>query len=150
MDAHALDAGDLFASPWRRIVLSEKRDSWCLVDAEDYDWLMAWRWNIGWHRDTPWKFYGKRNVGAERSTIYMHREILIRAEPKQIGLADTHHCDHINGQSLDNRRANLRWLTPKQNSANRRARADIPSLTEILRELMAASPAARTLEDIPF
>lgn len=149
MDGYLLDAGDLFASPWRRIILSEKRDVWCLVDAEDYDFLTQWGWNIGWHRNTPWKFYAKRNIGPERATVYMHREILIRALPREIDRAESHHADHINGQSLYNRRANLRWLTPAENRLHKTPRDLIPSLDEILRDLLAATPAAQ-LEEIPF
>ncbi len=42
----------------------------------------------------------------------MHREIL--------GLQKGEHTDHINGDGLDNRRANLRKVTHAQNMQNRR------------------------------
>ena len=147
---------DLSRTPWRRLELSSRRDIWCLVDADDYDWLIATGWNYGWHRNTPWKFYAKRNVGAARSTVYMHREILIRALPDQAELAATHHGDHKNGQSLDNRRANLRWLTPEANRASRIARAAVPSLEAIVARLVARLEQApelahaHALEEIPF
>ncbi len=145
---------DLSGTPWRWLELSERRGIVCLVDAEDYDWLIGWRWNWGWHCNTPWKHYAKRNVGAERSTVYMHREILIRDPlsfeilPEELELAATHHGDHRNGQSLDNRRANLRWLTPAENRASRKPREQIPSLEAIVRRLLASSPAP--VLDAPF
>ncbi len=82
---------------WRRIELSARRDVWCLVDADDYAWLMATPWNWGWHNKTPWKFYAKRNVGKARSTVYMAREIMIRADPRTPEFQSTHVVDHVNG-----------------------------------------------------
>jgi hypothetical protein len=37
-------------------MLSERSGVYVIVDAEDYDWLSAWRWNIGWHAKTKWKY----------------------------------------------------------------------------------------------
>lgn len=134
--------------PWRRVVLSERRDVYCLVDAQDYDWLSQWRWNIGWHAKTKWKFYAKRNVGAARLTIYMAREILIRATGCTAEYAAEHHGHHISGQSLDNRRANLAWLKPEQNSAIRVRRHEIPTLDEIEARLVAE--AGLEIAEVPF
>jgi HNH endonuclease len=138
---------ELAGSPWRRIILSSRHDIWCLVDADDYDWLISTPWNYGWHRTTPWKFYAKRNIGAARSTVYLHREVLIRALPDQAELAATHHGDHVNGNSLDNRRSNLRWLTPAQNAVQRIPRARVPTLDQIVQRLSARAPV---LEEAPF
>jgi hypothetical protein len=69
-----------------------------IVDESDYDWLTL----LGsWHFDR----YAKR-VTRKDGVVYMHR--LIMGNTKG-------HIDHINGNKLDNRRANLRVCTPQQN-----------------------------------
>lgn len=54
--------------------------------------------------------WGSRRKGERRKSYQMHREIM------QIG--DDMLCDHINGNGLDNRKANLREATCAQNSWN--------------------------------
>lgn len=140
---------DLSPTPWRRLQL--QGDEWTLVDAADYAWLIEHGWNYGSHYKTPWKLYAKRNVGVERSTIYMHREVLTRADPRGIEFEAEHHGDHANGQTLDNRRDNLRWMTPQQNRLHRIPRAEIPTLDQIVAELVAGLPAELcALETMPF
>jgi hypothetical protein len=140
--------GDL---PWRIVTLSEKHDVRCLIDADDFNWLNAWRWNYGWHAKTKWKLYAKRNTGAERSTIYMHREILIRAtHGADQEFFAAHHAHHENSQSLDNRKVNLAWTTPAVNSSIWVKRDDIPTIDEIVEKLMAEYAPRLTLADVPF
>ena len=79
------------AWPFRRLMLSETRGIWCLIDADDWWWISERRWNWGWHANTPWKHYAKRNIGAARSTVYLHREILIRHDPRTEVWQWTHH-----------------------------------------------------------
>lgn len=73
-----------------------------LVDDEDFAMLVGmgrWCYNSS---------YATRAAG-----VRMHRVIL--AAPKGA------HVDHINGDTLDNRRSNLRFCTDSQNQMNRRA-----------------------------
>jgi hypothetical protein len=94
-----------------------------IVDAADYEWLSQWKWHAGWNKHTQ-GFYVKRGVrlGSSRfRTDFMHRLIL--------GLehADRRQGDHWNGNTLDNRRDNLRIATYAQNTQNARPRKDNPS-----------------------
>lgn len=74
-----------------------------IVDKADYNWLTK----IGsWHFDR----YAKRVVKG-KGVFYMHRLIV----PHKNG----QHIDHINGNKLDNRRSNLRAISPSENGHNR-------------------------------
>ena len=73
----------------REIPLTQGRVA--LVDDEDYDWLSQWRWQFLSGRPG----YATRN----EHRVFMHRAIMQAAEDELIG--------HRNGNTLDNRRANL-------------------------------------------
>lgn len=149
--AFEADLVDLSWTPWRRVWLSSRKPVWTLVDAEDFDWLMQWQWNV-WHggQGKEWQLYAKRNTGERRDTVRMHRELQIRNDPRDADFVASHVVDHINGQPLDNRRANRRWLTQRDNIINRRTRGEAPSLDSILSGLLAGLAAREQLEEIPF
>jgi hypothetical protein len=144
------DLVDLSWTPWRRIWLSQREPIWTLVDAADFDWLSQWTWNV-WHDGRKhWQLYAKRNTGERRDTVRMHRELQIRNDPRDADFMAVHLVDHINGQTLDNRRANRRWSTKRDNNINRRVRGEAPSLDQILAKLLAELPVPHQLEEIPF
>lgn len=75
-----------------------------LIDEEDIPILADYRWFI----IAPRSIYCRYVV--RRMNILLHREIL----PPPPGLV----VDHINGNTLDNRRSNLRCITHAQNMAH--------------------------------
>lgn len=79
-----------------------------IVDDEDYDWLMQWKWRAKPIKSGRNKYYATRRVGP--ASIFMHR--VVNNTPAGLG------TDHINGNSLDNRRHNLRSATVAQNARN--------------------------------
>jgi hypothetical protein len=89
------------------------RGKFAIVDADDYERLSQYRWFALY---TKWGFYAARNSrkdeSGKRHTILMHREIL--------GVPHGFLVDHVNNNSLDDRKSNLRPATPSQNICNRR------------------------------
>jgi hypothetical protein len=80
-----------------------------IVDATDYEWLSQWNW-CAWFNPCTESFYAKRRDGDR--TLYMHNAI---SNPPS-GLE----TDHRNGETLNNRRKNLRNCTHLQNQQNKK------------------------------
>jgi hypothetical protein len=79
------------------------RDHFALVDSADYPLVTEFRWYLLRGHN------GKLYAYTGRST-YMHR-LIAQTQPG-------FETDHVNGDGLDNRRANLRTATASQNRAN--------------------------------
>lgn len=99
----------------KKIELSSKKyvGYYALVDDEDYEWLNQWGWNIKknpvLNRDVLYS-YRTFQKNKMKKNVYMHR--LIMSPPKNMVI------DHINGNTLDNRKSNLRIVTKRQNGQN--------------------------------
>ena len=96
------------------------RGKYAIVNDEDYEWLSALNWYIvptGANSDRPRAATGYIKGGTNTRQL-MHRMILER-HGEQLGSLDV---DHINGNTLDNRRGNLRACTHTQNMQNKRKR----------------------------
>lgn len=102
----------------KRIRLSGKyavgAHQFALVDDEDFEHLNQWAWkakpNGGGNN-----VYAVRNVKVDGKlkTVRMHR-VVLSAESDQMDV------DHINHNSLDNRRSNLRLVSRSANVLNQR------------------------------
>lgn len=75
-----------------------------IVDDDDFEYLNQWKWTL------CKKAYATATMNGKR--VYLHRFIINCPKDKQV--------DHINGNTFDNQRVNLRICTPRENSWNRR------------------------------
>lgn len=86
-----------------------------IVSIEDAD-LAELNWNV---TVIEKNIYAKRNaqVNGKHKRIFLHRLIMERMLPRPI---ESHELvDHLNMDTLDNRRENLRLATQSQNQSNR-------------------------------
>ena len=83
-----------------------------LVDDEDYEWLNQWKWYADRPRGSYYATRGGRTKYGKRYLIYMHRELLgLKYKDGYIG-------DHINRDTLNNCRSNLRVVDCVINTRN--------------------------------
>jgi hypothetical protein len=86
-----------------------------VIDAVDAD-LAELKWYAHKQRDD---YYAARGMGRKiRKHISMHRVILERKLGRSLEKGEV--CDHANGNSLDNRRTNLRIADHSTNGMNRK------------------------------
>lgn len=81
-----------------------------LVDDEDFEWLSTWNWYCD-VRQRACRTIHNEWTGRKHS-IRMHRQIMGMIHDSSLDI------DHINGDGLDNRKANLRICTHQQNMCN--------------------------------
>lgn len=94
------------------------------LDDVDYWYFSRWRWRPKYSRSKVGKYYLHRamavwvdSVKIKTISVYLHVEIMKRCgvEP----LTPMHRlADHRDGNSLNCRRANLRWATSSMNRLN--------------------------------
>ena len=97
----------------RRIQLT--RGQIALVDNDDYAMVSAVKWYASRNRD---RWYAANRAGPRKAhvTIYLHR--LIMNAPSGVEV------DHIDGNSLNCQRSNLRLASRSQNACNTGIRAN--------------------------
>jgi hypothetical protein len=82
------------------------RGQYAIVDATDYEWLSKYKWFATCSRRG--RYYAGRGVGGR--ILYMHR-LIMNPPPGMV-------VHHIDGNSLNNRRSNLRICTREENTHN--------------------------------
>jgi len=99
--------GSILTESTFKLIPLGKSGKFAIVDEEDYEWLMQWKWKLNING------YAARTTRSKSkfACVYMHR--LINQTPEGF---DT---DHINRNRLDNRRSNLKTATKKENCRNK-------------------------------
>jgi len=94
----------------RKIVTSNGKET--LVDDEDYECLINYNWTS--YKSCYNSFIVITRIKTEIGwkTVRMHRLIL--------GAKSGQHVDHVNHDTLDNRKSNLRICSPSDNLCNRK------------------------------
>jgi HNH endonuclease len=87
----------------KEIDLNSKKKA--LIDDEDYDKVSGYKW-----------YYSGRGYANTNKSIKMHR-LIMDAPPGMV-------VDHINGNTLDNRKANLRIVKQSTNIRNGKLRSN--------------------------
>lgn len=96
-----------------KIIYTKKTKEEILVDDEVYDYLNRFTWRIeGNKRHFRYALSYKRNSPVSYKQIKMHRCIMGVFDPAIL-------VDHINGNTLDNRKENLRTCTRRENCRHR-------------------------------
>lgn len=85
-----------------------------LVDDEDYDFLMQWKWCTSKQGNVYYVVANNGSINKKRQVISMHR--LIMNTPKGMEV------DHTDHNGLNNQKENLRNCNRSQNSMNKTAR----------------------------
>lgn len=107
------------STSYRIIALTQGQ--YTIVDAEDYERLIKFSWHAEWNSHTQ-SYYAKRSQNhgknADGKTIIktyrIQNEIMGKAPDGML-------VDHVvRGETLDNRKSNLRFATPAQNNQNRK------------------------------
>ena len=80
-----------------------------IVDENMFEELSKHKWHI---HDSRGKLYAYGYIRHLRRHVKMHRMIINAPSDKDV--------DHINGDTLDNRKSNLRLCNQSQNQANRK------------------------------
>ena len=95
-----------------------------LIDYDDLDIVYSHGWNIdkiAANKKKLFYFTAERVINGQRTKIRLHREIM-KCERK-----DGKYIDHINGNTLDNRKCNLRICSNAENARSRKVRKDSSS-----------------------
>lgn len=94
----------------KTIPLSKNRNA--IVDDSDYELLNGYKWCCD-SKNYAMRSEKRSETGRQkRSVVYMHRVIMKAKKGVQV--------DHINGDSLDNRKTNLRLASHSENMRNRK------------------------------
>jgi len=102
--------------PQSTIEIPLSRGLVAIIDADDADLVLPYKWSALKVYRCPGLFYAFRNTRKDDgsyTTILLHRHLMNPPSGKLV--------DHIDGDGLNNRRSNMRIATKAENMASRRA-----------------------------
>lgn len=91
-----------------------------LIDDEDFDRVSKYKWHLDWpyfRRSGNYYFKTRPYINGVRYTWSLHHFIYGKPDKGS-------YLDHINRNTLDNRKNNFRYVTPQQNKYNQKCRKD--------------------------
>jgi hypothetical protein len=99
------------------VLIPLSQDKFAMVDDEDAERVLQFKWHadVDLRKDGSTRTYATRHIllpNGRWTKEPMHR-FLLGANPGE-------HCDHINGDGLDNRKKNVRICTNTENLRNQR------------------------------
>jgi len=136
---------------YREILLRGKHGCVVLVDDADFADLAQYRWyRVGAWTGASGRQYGpyagrfERDADGKKRTIMMHRYLL------GLGSKNGQYVDHLNGDGLDNRRANIEVTTHAENMRRIHTNTtSIPSMRHRIRTLeVRLAEAKRVLAEL--
>lgn len=107
------------------LTISLSQGQSAIVDRDDFEILSKTNWYAHWSPSSK-SFYAVRKSprnGGQGKMVWMHREIM------GLAFGDILLVDHINGDSLDNRKANLRFANKAENGRNRKPTGKVKGVT---------------------
>ncbi len=94
---------------------------YAIVDTEDYDYLMQWKWYTA---SSPHTYYARRNIPIPATdTLPYKQKIIAMHQVVVINPLHVEHFDHKNHYGLDNRKSNVRPCSCSENQHNQRRRS---------------------------
>jgi hypothetical protein len=141
----------------KEIAVGSRAQFSMIVDDVDYDFLIQWPWSFARsHPRTGGELiYARRTVRVEgnplwtpegvkptrkKFDLFVHHVVLARMGFPDAPTPDWT-ADHISGDTLDNRRANLRWASATFQEKNKRHLRHV----DHVRQALAAMAPAHTL-----
>lgn len=95
------------------VTISLTRGLVTIVDPEDFPWISRHKWTA--LESSPGRFYAFRTINlsaGNKTSLLLHRAVLDANRGQEV--------DHINWNTLDNRKSNLRFCSRAENFANKR------------------------------